>query len=63
MSAERLKEWMKRNGKTSVDVASATKVSPTTVDRYLAGNRVRRIIEAAFERLVNEDERDSPKTA
>jgi transcriptional regulator with XRE-family HTH domain len=62
MSAERLKEWMKRHKKTSVDVAAATKVSPVTVDRYLNGSTVRPVIEAAFERLVEEDA-DSPKTA
>lgn len=64
MSAVKLKEWMKANSKTTVDVASITKVSPKTVDRYLDGETVRPVVEAAFERLVTESPRgDGPPKA
>lgn len=54
MKAADLKVWMEENEKSTIDVASATKTSPSTVLRFLAGERVHRSTQAAFERLVND---------
>lgn len=52
MSASDLERWMELTGKTPVDIASALKIDPTTVKRFLKGKKVRRIILDALERLV-----------
>lgn len=55
MKATDLKEWMSRNGKVAVDVASILHMNPKTVTRFLAGKSVHRSTELAFERLTKED--------
>lgn len=54
MKPEVLRKWMDENGKNEVDIASAVKVHPITVSRFLKGVPVRRIILDALTRLVNE---------
>lgn len=60
MKAADLKRWMDKNGKTAVDVASMSKVSLQTVDRFLKGSSVRPVVLAAFERLVRESSAPEP---
>ncbi|TXH13499.1 MAG: hypothetical protein E6R03_11225 [Hyphomicrobiaceae bacterium] len=62
MTPSLLRKWMTENDKTAVDIASATKVHPQTVQRYLDGKSVRRIIVDALTRLVS-DEKNQNKTA
>lgn len=54
MSAADFEKWMKKTGKTAVDIASALKIHPITVTRFLDGKRVQRSTLANFERLVAE---------
>lgn len=65
MSGKDLKKWMEQNGKNSIDVASATKTHPQTVQRFLDGKEVRRTTMEAFRRLVVEysDANTGQKTA
>jgi DNA-binding transcriptional regulator LsrR (DeoR family) len=55
MSATKLAEWMKAKDKTAVDIAAALKIHPITVQRYLKGKKVQRIIQAQLENLVASD--------
>lgn len=52
MTGKDLKKWMELNDKTAVDVASATKTHPQTVQRFLNGREVHRATLEAFRRLV-----------
>lgn len=54
MKSFELQRWMKLNDKTVVDVASATKVHPQTVQRFLKGLTTRPSTREAFRRLVFE---------
>lgn len=59
MSAAELDKWMKKYNVTAVDIASALKMHPTTIDKFLKGAPVRRSTIAAFERFM---ESYSPKS-
>jgi transcriptional regulator with XRE-family HTH domain len=67
MSPERLKKWMAEFSKSVFDIASATKIHPNTVNRYLSGEvkHPHPSTLAAFERLITEEptKRVAPKTA
>ncbi len=52
MSVTQLKQWMDKNRKSVVDVASAIKVDPITIKRFLKRGKSRPIVEAALENLV-----------
>jgi Leu/Phe-tRNA-protein transferase len=52
MTGKDLKKWMEKNEKTVIDVASATKTHPQTVQRFLNGKTVHRATHEAFKRVV-----------
>ena len=54
MSGADLKKWMKQNDKTVVDVASATKIHPQTVQRFIDGKSVHASTRESFRRLITE---------
>lgn len=54
---------MKRTGANNVVIAAALNVDPVTVKRFLAGRRVRPIVEEALRRLVNADDPGGQKAA
>lgn len=56
MKASELKEWMKKNEKKTVDVASASRVSYRTLERFLSGKHtLSPLAEEAIRRLVYGD--------
>ena len=54
MSAIDLKNWMERNSKTTIDVASLTGLSLSTINRYLDGAGVNRSTQRLLDQLVRE---------
>lgn len=52
MKAADLLRWMKENDVRDVDIASALKMHPVTIQRFLKGESARRSTVAAFERFV-----------
>ena len=52
MKPAELNRWMKENDVTAVDIASALKISPVTIFRFLKGKSVHRSTLAGFQRLV-----------
>ncbi len=59
MSAIELKKIMDSTGKTDIDIAASTKLNPSTIARYLKGDRVHRSTEATLERWVKEHSKNS----
>lgn len=61
MSARELKRWMDANDVTAVDIASALKISPDTIERFLAGKtQPHRGTLASIERFVQERTQQEP---
>ena len=52
MTPKALAAWMRTHGVTPVDMASALKISPDTVKRFLAGRNVHRSTQAAIDRFI-----------
>lgn len=53
MKAVELKKWMEKNDVTEVDIASALKIHPITIYRFLKGKSVNRSTLAGFERFIS----------
>lgn len=52
MKPTELKTWMAKNGKSPALVAAMARVSLKTVERYLAGEKVRPAMEAMIEKAM-----------
>ena len=52
MTVTELKAWMKKFGKSEVDIASILKLHPNTVVRILKGGRAHRSTIAAIDRMI-----------
>ncbi len=53
MKAAELEKFMKENDVSAVDIASALKMHPVTIERFLKGESARRSTKAAFERFMS----------
>lgn len=62
MSAAILKKVMEKEGKTPVDVASATGLAVNTITRYLAGATVHRSTERALQNWISQHSKDLGNT-
>lgn len=63
MNRSDFKKWMKENDLNEVDVASALKMHPITITRYLEGRKVQRSTEHSLERLMTESDPTRRKEA
>lgn len=61
MTGKELKLWMQAKEKTVIDVASATKTHPQTVQRFLDGKDVRPANKEMYRRLVMDDPIANPR--
>lgn len=62
MSASLLKAVMEKNGKTNINVASDTGLSPNTVAKYLRGEPVTRANERLLQLWAEQHSKDSGET-
>lgn len=53
MRPKDLEDWMQRNEKTAIDIASMLKIHPVTVQRFLTGKRIQPIILQALKNMVS----------
>lgn len=60
MTVPELKAWMKKFGKSEVDIASILKLHPNTVIRFLKGKPAHKSTVAALERMVSESNGGKP---